>query len=63
MNPAELKTQFTGYVFDEIELDIEPESLVGFATACGETQSRFTDPDDPRASTAHGRCPRIFRSR
>ena len=32
MNAAELKARFTGYVFDEIELDVETESLVGFAT-------------------------------
>ena len=33
MNAAELKTRFTGYVFDEIDLDVKAESLVGFATA------------------------------
>lgn len=46
MNAAELKEKFTGYVFDEIELDITTDSLVGFATACGETLPRFTDPED-----------------
>jgi len=46
MNAAELKAKFTGYVFDEIELDAATESLVGFATACGETLSKFTDPED-----------------
>jgi hydroxyacyl-ACP dehydratase HTD2-like protein with hotdog domain len=45
MNAAELKEKFTGYVFDEIELDIETDSLVDFATACGETQPKFTDPE------------------
>ncbi len=47
MTAEELKNRFTGYVFDEIELDIEGDSLVGFATACGETAKRFTDPRDP----------------
>ncbi len=46
MNAEELKAKFTGYVFDEIELDAKTESLVGFATACGETQPKFTDPKD-----------------
>jgi len=63
MNAAELKTQFTGYVFDEIELDIEPESLVGFATACGETQSRFTDPTDPDFQGVPNYLTRIHGSR
>ena len=47
MTAAELKAKFTGYVFDEINLDIETDSLVGFATACGETASKFTNPEDP----------------
>ncbi|MAG30187.1 MAG: hypothetical protein CL908_04735 [Deltaproteobacteria bacterium] len=47
MNAEELKAKFTGYVFDEIDLDISTESLVGFATACGETLPKFTDPGDP----------------
>lgn len=46
MNTAELKERFTGHVFDEIDLDIQPDSLVGFATACGETAARFVDPGD-----------------
>ena len=63
MNAAELKTQFTGYVFDEIELDVEPESLVGFATACGETQSRFVDPADPDFQGVPNYLTRIHGSR
>lgn len=47
MDAAALKAKFTGYVFDEIELDIEIDSLVDFAKACGETQSKFTNPEDP----------------
>ena len=45
LNAAELKEKFTGHIFDEIDLDITPESLVGFATACGETHPRFVDPN------------------
>lgn len=46
MNIDELKTRFTGFVFDEIDLDVEAESLADFAAACGETASRFIDPSD-----------------
>jgi hypothetical protein len=46
MTAAELLAEYGDHVFDEIDLDIEPDSLVGFATACGETQPRFTDPSD-----------------
>lgn len=63
MNAAELKEKFTGYVFDEIELDIEPESLVGFATACGETQPRFTDPTHPDLQGVPNYLTRIHGSR
>jgi hydroxyacyl-ACP dehydratase HTD2-like protein with hotdog domain len=44
MNVEELKTRFTGFVFDEIDLDVEEKSLVEFATACGEIAPRFVDP-------------------
>ena len=44
MNVAELKDQFTGFVFDEIDLDVEAESLADFAIACGETASKYVDP-------------------
>ena len=47
MDAQELKSRFTGYVFDKIDLAVEIESLVGFAKACGETQSKFTDPAHP----------------
>jgi len=47
MNVDELKTRFTGYVFDKISLEVEAESIVGFARACGETQARFLDPTHP----------------
>ena len=47
MDVSEIKARFTGHVFDEIDLDITAESLVGFATACGETHPRFTDVENP----------------
>jgi hypothetical protein len=47
MNAEELKTRFTGFVFDEIDLEVTSESLADFAAACGETAPRFVDPGDP----------------
>ena len=47
MNALELKTRFAGHVFDKIDLEVESESLIGFAKACGETQPKFTDPSHP----------------
>jgi hypothetical protein len=47
MDTAELKTKFTGYVFDKINLAVDAESLVGFAKACGATEPRFTDASHP----------------
>jgi len=47
MNAAEIKARFTGSVFDEIDLDVDADSLVGFALACGETDPRFTDRSHP----------------
>jgi hydroxyacyl-ACP dehydratase HTD2-like protein with hotdog domain len=46
MDVAELKAKFTGFVFDEIDLDVEAESLADFAAACGETAAKFVDPSD-----------------
>ena len=63
MNAAELKAKFTGYIFDEIELDAETESLVGFATACGETQAKFTDPEHPDFQAVPNYLTRIHGSR
>jgi hypothetical protein len=47
MNAAELKTRFAGFVFDEIDVDVEARSLVDFAAACGETAGKFVDPEHP----------------
>ena len=46
MDVADLKARFTGFVFDEIDLDVEAESLADFAAACGETAPKFVDPSD-----------------
>ena len=46
MDVADLKARFTGFVFDEIDLDVEAESLADFAAACGETAAKFVDPSD-----------------
>ena len=46
MTAAELLAEYGDHVFDEIDLDIEPDSLVGFATACGAPHPRFTAPSD-----------------
>ena len=47
MTAAELLAEYGDHVFDEIDLEIQADSLAGFATACGETQSRFIDPSHP----------------
>jgi hypothetical protein len=47
MNAAEIKARFTGSVFDEIDLDVDAESLVDYALACGETDPKYTDPAHP----------------
>ena len=46
METEALKAEFVGHVFDEIDFEIETDSLVDFALACGETQPRFVDPSD-----------------
>jgi len=63
MNTEELKSKFTGYVFDEIELDAETDSLVGFATACGETQAKYIDPADDDFQAVPNYLTRIHGSR
>lgn len=42
-----IRDRFVGKVFDTSVFTIDAEHLVGWAVACGETESRFTDPDDP----------------
>jgi hypothetical protein len=58
----ELKDGWCGRQFDEVTFELDTREMVEFAIACGETQPRFTDPDDPEfqavpsyASRFHGR--------
>ena len=43
----ELKDGWCGRQFDEVTFELDVHEMVEFAISCGETQSRFTDPDDP----------------
>ena len=42
-----IRDRFVGKVFDTSVFKIDAEHLVGWAVACGETEPRFVDPDDP----------------
>ncbi len=42
-----LKEKWCGWEFDQVDFEIKPEPMVEFALSCGETQPRFTDPEDP----------------
>ena len=44
---AALRDQFLGKVFDEYVFMLNPEKLVQYAKSCGETASKYTDPNDP----------------
>ena len=43
---AALRDQFLGKVFDEYVFTLDPEKLVKYAKSCGETASKYTDPND-----------------
>ena len=47
MSVAELRERFLGTVFDSVEVEARGEDMREFARACGETEPRYTDPDDP----------------
>jgi len=47
MDVSELKEKFTGVTFDEIQYEIDAETLAEYAKACGEIAPRFVDPSDP----------------
>jgi acyl dehydratase len=49
---SELKEKWTGWTFDEVRFEIEAEALSEFSLACGETVSRYTDPNDPNFQAA-----------
>ena len=42
-----LREQFLGKVFDEYTLTLEADHLADYAISCGETATKFTDPNDP----------------
>ena len=44
---AALRDQFLGKVFDEYVFTLDAEKLVQYAKSCGETASKYTDPNDP----------------
>ena len=44
---AALRDQFLGKVFDEYVFMLDAERLVQYAKSCGETASKYTDPNDP----------------
>ena len=46
MDIEELKT-YLNKDFDEKAFHVDPQEIVDFATACGETEPRFTDPAHP----------------
>lgn len=42
-----LREAFLNVVFDEFVVELEADKLADYARGCGETASKFTDPDDP----------------
>ncbi len=42
-----VRKEWCGRQFDEVELEVKVGPMVEFATACGETESRYLDPNDP----------------
>ena len=42
-----LREEFLHAVYDEYELVLDAQDLVDYATSCGETAAKFTDPDHP----------------
>ena len=44
---AALRDQFLDKVFDEYVFMLDAEKLVQYAKSCGETASKYTDPNDP----------------
>lgn len=43
----EARDKFLNREFDEVTFDIDPEVTTQYAKFCGETASRFLDPNDP----------------
>ena len=42
-----IRDQFLGQEFDEKRFEIDPKVTAEYARLCGETLSKFTDPEDP----------------
>lgn len=42
-----LREEFLGQVFDEYVFSLDADQLAQYAQSCGETASKFTDPNDP----------------
>ena len=42
-----LRERFLNEVFDEYEMVLEADKLADYAKSCGETASKFIDPNDP----------------
>ena len=47
MDTAELKRDWVGRTFDTVSFEIETESMLNFAKACGEQLPRYIDPEHP----------------
>ena len=43
MSIDELRSRYVGMVFDSVEVEALAEDMLGFSTACGETDPRYTD--------------------
>ena len=46
INVEALREQFLNVVFDEHEMVLDADRLAEYATTCGETAAKFTDPSD-----------------
>lgn len=42
-----IRQQYLNHEFDEKQFEVEADKLAEYAKACGETASRFINPDDP----------------
>ena len=49
-----IREEWVGRVFQELDLEVDRDRMLEWASTCGETDPRFTDPDHPdfQASTA-----------
>lgn len=47
MHIGALKEEWVGLEFDTAEFEVTADDIVGFARAVGESEARFTDPEDP----------------